>query len=113
MDKNKKYILIILALIFILRIPGLYQPILDIDESVFSEFANIIIDGGLPYIDAIDNKPPLNYYFFSLVYFIFGKNNLISVHFITTLLVMLTSIFVYIISRDLFNKRAGIISAII
>ncbi|MFC1668932.1 ArnT family glycosyltransferase, partial [Spirochaetota bacterium] len=114
MEKINKYIFfVIIVLVFILRISGLYQPILDIDESVFSEFANIILDGGLPYIDAIDNKPPLNYYFFALVFKVFGKNNLPSVHLVTIFIVIATSIFVYLLTKEIFNKRAGVISALL
>jgi hypothetical protein len=63
-----KHILLLTGLIFVLRIPVLYQHIIDIDETAFSEFASIMLNGGLPYIDAVDNKPPLTYYFFYCIY---------------------------------------------
>ncbi|MDY6968626.1 MAG: glycosyltransferase family 39 protein [Spirochaetota bacterium] len=113
MNRNSKHLIFLLFAIFILRAPGLYQPILDIDETVFSEFANIIIDGGIPYVEAVDNKPPLMYYFFSSIYLIFGKNNLIAVHFITTIIVMLTAILIYFFGKEIKNERCGLISAIV
>ncbi len=94
-NRNLLYIILFCSLVFLLRIPGLYQPLLDIDESVFSEFGNIILNGGLPYIDAVDNKPPLMYYFFTSVYYLFGQNNLIAAHIITTLIVIITGLLIY------------------
>lgn len=99
--------------IFILRIPGLYQPILDIDECAFAEFANKIIEGYVPYIDVVDNKPPLTYYTVALIFLVFGKNNLLAVHLVTTLMVMATALLVYITGKEIRDEKTGIISAII
>lgn len=113
MNKHKKYLLFIMLAIFILRIPGLYQPILDIDECAFAEFANKILEGYIPYIDVVDNKPPLTYYTVALIFLIFGKNNLPAVHLVTTLMVMATAFMVYVTGRELRDEKTGIISAII
>ncbi len=101
---------LLLTFIFILRIPLLYQPIFDIDESVFGEFANKILQGKTPYLDAIDNKPVLNYYFFAFIYAIFGKNSLIAMHFFTTLLVLLTGVFIYFASLKAKNWTTAMAS---
>jgi hypothetical protein len=47
-NRITKHLLLIAGLIFILRIPVLYQHIIDIDETAFSEFASIMLNGGLP-----------------------------------------------------------------
>lgn len=98
-QKEVLFLLIAALAIFLLRVPGLYQPILDMDESVFSEFANIMLNGGLPYIDTVDNKPPAMYGFFALIYACFGTGNLIAVHLVTTLLVAATAGMLYRIAR--------------
>ncbi len=92
--------------IFIFRIPGLYQHVLDIDETVFSEFAKIIMQGGIPYVDAIDNKPPLTYYFFALNHLISGGKGLLFVHFTTIIWVCLTALAVYRITSGIIPKAA-------
>jgi len=112
MKKETKQLFLIAIGIFILRIPGLYQPFIDIDESVFSEFAKIILNGGLPYLDVIDNKPPLMYYFFFFIYKIIGQTNLYIVHLITTLMVIATSFGVYSFTKKI-KKNAAIISTLI
>ncbi|MCP4135099.1 MAG: hypothetical protein GY754_29280 [bacterium] len=113
MKKYSNYLLLLLIGIAILRIPGLFQPILDMDESVFSEFANIILSGGIPYIDALDNKPPLIYYFFAAVYSLFGMGSLAAVHGVTTLVVMATALMVYFLGRETAGKRTGLFAALI
>jgi 4-amino-4-deoxy-L-arabinose transferase-like glycosyltransferase len=113
MNRNKIYLILIMLAIFILRIPGLYQPILDIDECAFAEFANKIIEGSIPYIDVVDNKPPLTYYTIAIIFLIFGKNNLLAVHLVTTFIVMATALMVYITGKEIQNEKIGIISALI
>ena len=110
MKPSSKYIVLLFFLIFLLRIPTLYQPIVDIDESVFSEFASIILQGGTPYIDALDNKPPLTYYFFSMVYYFAGIGNMPAVHAVTILIVMGTGFFIFRFARRYYGEKAGIMS---
>lgn len=113
MRRHIKYILWIAGLIFALRIPSFYQHIIDIDETAFSEFASIMLGNGLPYIDAVDNKPPLTYYFFYLVYYFTGLRSLITVHVVTTLWVILTGAVVYIFGTKLKDYKAGLIAALL
>lgn len=113
MNRYTKYLIIISVVIALLRIPGLYQPVLDIDECAFTEFANKILEGFTPYVDIVDNKPPLTYYFFALVFIFFGKNNLIAVHVVTTLIVIGTALLVFRTGTYLKDERSGIVAAII
>ncbi len=110
MKPSSKHIMLLFFLILILRIPTLYQPIVDIDESVFSEFASIILQGGAPYIDALDNKPPLTYYFFSIVYYFTGTGNMPAVHAATILIVMATGFFIFRFAGKYYGDKAGIMS---
>jgi len=113
MNRYTKYLIIISVGIALLRLPGLYQPVLDIDECAFTEFANKILDGSIPYVDIVDNKPPLTYYFFALVFIFFGKNNLIAVHAVTTLIVIGTALLVFRTGTYLRDERSGIVAAVI
>lgn len=113
MNRSTKHILLIAGLIFVLRIPVLYQHIIDIDETAFSEFASIILNGGLPYIDAVDNKPPLTYYLFYLVYSVTGLRSLIAVHIFTTIWVIITGICMYIFGTKLKDYKTGLISSLL
>lgn len=105
-------LVLILLVLVLFRLPTLYQPIFDIDEAVFGEFANKILNGKTPYVDAIDNKPALNYYFFAAVYYVFGKNDLLAIHWVTTLIVLATAVFVFLAGRDLRDRRTGLWAAL-
>ncbi len=113
MNRFTKHILLIAGLIFVLRIPVLYQHIIDIDETAFSEFASIMLNGGLPYIDAVDNKPPLTYYFFYFVYALTGFKSLITVHIFTTIWVIITGICIYVFGNKLKDYKTGVVSALL
>lgn len=110
--KHTRYILFVAGLIFILRIPSLYQHIMDIDETAFSEFASIMLNGGIPYIDAVDNKPPLTYYFFYMIYALIGKVSLLSVHLVTSVWVALTGVVIYFTGAKLRDENAGFAAAL-
>lgn len=51
----------IVAAYVALRLPGIGVP-LDRDEGVFGYMGQLILDGGLPYRDAVDHKPPVSFY---------------------------------------------------
>jgi len=102
----------ILLLIFILRLPSFWTPILDVDESQFAGYANALLLGGLPFIGSVDTKPLGIYYFFAAIFYIFGKNNMLAVHIATTIVVALTALYCYFIAKKLFSYRAGIIAAL-
>jgi len=107
-----KHILYIFLIVFILRLPAFWTPILDVDESQFAGFANVLLAGGRPYIDSLDTKPLGIYYFFAAIFWLFGKNNMIAVHLVTALWVGVTAIFCYRIADKLYSQRAGLIAAL-
>lgn len=102
---------VILLLLFILRVSGLYQPILDIDESVFAEFANKLLLGSLPYSEVFDNKPPGTYYFFAAVFSIAGLSNILAVHAVTILVVFCTIAGLYHLVCVIYGSRTALLSA--
>ncbi|MGQ9819024.1 MAG: glycosyltransferase family 39 protein [Candidatus Kapaibacteriales bacterium] len=61
------------ALYSLILLPTLFQPI-GLDYSIFLLGGKTIINGGKPFVDFIDIKPSGVYYFFSIVYTIFGTN---------------------------------------
>jgi 4-amino-4-deoxy-L-arabinose transferase-like glycosyltransferase len=104
---NWKYFLWIALAVFLLRLPTFYQHIIDIDETVFSEFAKVFLSGGLPYVDVVDNKPPLTYFFFAVVYFLTGSHSLLAVHVITGFWVLFTALVIFFIGKSLASTKAS------
>lgn len=113
---RRQNVLIIFAFvvaIVLLRLPTLWIPVLDVDEAIFANFANRLLDGGIPYIDMLDNKPMGIFYLFSAVFALFGHGNMIAVHIVTMLIVAATCYFIYKICLFFATSRVGIIAALI
>lgn len=108
-----KFLLALLALHFILRLPTFYTPILDIDEAQFAGFAHVLMDGGLPFRDSLDTKPLGIYWFYQLVFEVFGRTNMNLVHVGTALLIFAGGIFLERGLSALGLRREGRISALL
>ncbi|HPW45540.1 MAG TPA: glycosyltransferase family 39 protein [bacterium] len=110
--KNSLITLAILAALLIgLRIPALIHPVLDVDEAIYSLFARIWFDGGIPYLDCVETKPLGIYLLFGTIFSIFGKWNMIAVHAVTIVIVGINSYIIYLIAKLLYSKNAGVWAA--
>jgi hypothetical protein len=69
----------LVAAAFVLRSASLIFDIVNLDEVHFSLIGRSILDGGLPYVDAIDIKPPLTYLAYTAGG-LFGGVSLLPVH---------------------------------
>lgn len=97
----RRYSAVLLAsfCLIILRIPALVYPVLDVDEAIYGLFARIWFDGGIPYLDCVETKPLGIYFFYGLIFSIFGKFNMIAVHSVTICIVGLTAYVIYLIAQ--------------
>lgn len=105
-------VLVIIAILFLLRLPAFWTPILDVDEAQFAGFADWLLHGGLPYVSSLDTKPLGIYWFFAAIFAVFGRNNMIAVHLVTALWVGVTALFCYFSARNVYSKRAGFLAAL-
>ncbi len=118
---NKQYILKLFGLGFLLGGLSILIGHFVNDEPMYRQIARHLLDGKIMYKHVVDNKPPLIYYTYALFFWIFHilKSGL-SYHFIVKIISIIAHVFtpylVYVISRELFNKRtakiAGLISVI-
>jgi predicted membrane-bound mannosyltransferase len=76
-----------ILLVLLVRIPFDLKPFHNVDEGVLATLANIISDGGLIYRDGWDHRGPLLSYVYAGIFSLFGQNNMIAVHLITTLVI--------------------------
>jgi len=106
--KTVGIIALILLFGFLLRIPYFFHTMQDIDEGSHAAVAATLMDGGLPYLNAVNNKPPGIFYVYYATFSLFGKYNMIAVHMVTFLWTVATAIFLSILAKKLSGKIAAL-----
>ena len=81
------------------------------DQHEFNQSALNIMSGNLPGKEVF-GKEPLYSYFLAAIYTIFGYSH-ITVYIIQSLLTSIGAVFVYKISKDIFNRKTGVIAGFI
>lgn len=96
--ENNNPVLYIFILIFIilLHIPSFHENYYGIDESIYVLCAKKIASGGIMYVDAWDNKPPIIFWFYTIFVKIFGDYTFFALR--------IFSIIYYFISAVIFNQ---------
>ena len=95
------------------RLPSLQHPQAIDDEAPYSVVANEIVDGGRPYVDAVDRKPPLLFWTYAAVFKIAGKYNWMALHVVALVWTLGTMAGLYVIARRLFDRETGLIAALL
>jgi hypothetical protein len=98
---------VIIALVLILRSPTLLPSMYTGDEGYYSTIADDILDGGVVYRTAVDTKPPGMYYIYAGVFRVAGRNNLLAVHILATLVVAATALVLRRIGARMADDWAG------
>ncbi len=106
--ENWRPILLLFLICLLTRLPSLYTPIIDIDESIFAICGETIRQGGKLYLDCADHQPPGIYWMFGTIFSLFGANNMLAVHALTLLIVFFTALALWWI----LGGRAGFWSAL-
>ena len=109
-----RYILwLALGLTIGLRLFFIHIQFFNVDEAVSAVAANAILDGGLPYLDAIDHRGPLTYYAYSLIFAIWGKNHMVAVHWIYLFLTLVITGLVWLTGYQIKGNILGSWSALL
>jgi 4-amino-4-deoxy-L-arabinose transferase-like glycosyltransferase len=94
------------------RLPSLTHPLPIDDESIYSVVANEIVEGGRPYVDAIERKPPLLFWTYAAVFKIAGKYNWMALHIVALMWTLGTMAGLYLIGKQLFDRATGLTAAL-
>ncbi len=99
-------ILLLLVIIFtvLIRLPYLNVP-LERDEGGYAYIAWRMEQGELPYKDVYDNKPPLIYFIYLLIFKIFGYS-VKAIHSFLLLWVLAEVLLIYKFSQKIFQKNS-------
>lgn len=91
----------------VLRVPYLFHTLQDMDEGCYAGAAAVLMDGGLPYRDAVENKPPGIFYIYRAAFELFGKYNMRAVHGLTFAWTVLTAAVLGLLALGLEGRRAA------
>lgn len=93
---------------FFIRFPFFFRDYIDHDESTFILIGKSITDGHLPYDFLWDLKPPLLFYVFALVEWMF-PHSLIAIRLFGVLIIFLSAIFLIQIAKTIEAKNGFLI----
>jgi 4-amino-4-deoxy-L-arabinose transferase-like glycosyltransferase len=102
----------IILLTVAIRLPSLLHPQPLDSEAMYSVVANEIVDGGRPYADAVERKPPLLFWTYAAVFKIAGKFNWKALHIVALVWTLCAMAGLYVIGRELFDRNTGLIAAL-
>src|SRR5258705_1434978 len=93
---------------FFIRFPFFFRDYIDRDESTFILIGKSITDGHLPYDFLWDLKPPLLFYVFALVEWVF-PHSLIAIRFFGVLIIFISAVFLMLIAKTIRAKNGFLI----
>src|SRR3990167_7150626 len=99
-------LVIILLLTFLLRFPSLFEPFWYGDEGIFAAVARNLNLGGVLYETAWDNKPPMIYLTYQLIFNFFGVS-MFWLRLVAAVTVLATAAIVYEIAQALYQNGTG------
>jgi 4-amino-4-deoxy-L-arabinose transferase-like glycosyltransferase len=102
----------IILLTIAIRLPSLVHPQPIDSEAMYSVVANEIVDGGRPYIDAVERKPPLLFWTYAAVFKAAGKFNWQALHIVALVWTLCAMAGLYVIGSELFDRNTGLIAAL-
>src|SRR5947207_11096734 len=102
----------IILLTVVIRLPSLLHPQPIDSEAMYSVVANQIVNGGRPYIDAVERKPPLLFWTYAAVFRIAGKFNWKALHVVALVWTLCAMAGLCAIGNELFDCNTGLIAAL-
>ena len=100
---STEYVFLFVATLFI-RFPFFFRDYIDRDESTFILIGKSITDGHLPYDHMWDLKPPLLFYFFAFIQYLF-PDSLVAIRLFGVLIIFVSAIVLLQIAKTLELKN--------
>ena len=101
----------IILLTVAIRLPSLLHPQPIDSEAMYSVVANEIVDGGRPYADAVERKPPLLFWTYAAVFKIAGKFNWQALHLAALVWTLCAMVGLFVLGCELFDRNTGLVAA--
>ncbi|MET0386236.1 MAG: glycosyltransferase family 39 protein [Polyangiales bacterium] len=101
------------VVICLLRLPSLLTTRAIDDENIYGVVGVELAHGGLPYVSAIERKPPLLLYLYAAVQRCFGDYNFVALHAVAAAWTLATMAGLYLAGKVLFDRAAGMAGALL
>jgi 4-amino-4-deoxy-L-arabinose transferase-like glycosyltransferase len=95
------------------RTPALFAPKAIDDEQVYSVVAIEMLQGGRPYVDAVERKPPLLFELYEKIFAVAGAYNWTALHVTMVLWTLATMGLLYLVACRLCDHAAGFWAALL
>src|SRR5262249_15949455 len=102
----------LIVLTIAIRLPSLVDPRPIDSEAMYSVVANEIVNGGRPYADAVERKPPLLFWTYAGIFEVAGQFNWKALHVVALLWTLCAMAGLFVIGCELFDRNAGLIAAL-
>src|SRR5881409_1560391 len=112
--RSRQFRLAVLGIVLLtvaIRLPSLLHPQPIDSEAMYSVVANEIVDGGRPYADAVERKPPLLFWTYAAIFKVASKFNWKALHIVALVWTVCAMAGLYVICRELFDRNTGLIAA--
>ncbi|MFP5273317.1 ArnT family glycosyltransferase [Coleofasciculus sp.] len=111
MKKNWVIFLFFVIIVFIVRLPSLFQSRIIHDEALYLLVGRSILEGNPPYVEVWDNKPPGLFVIYAIALKVFG-NSVVSIWIIACIAVIVTCFLLYLTGKVLFKTQGDQIGLI-
>ncbi len=99
--------ILLVAGVLALRVPTFGFMVWNVDEAIHAAVARTLLDGGVLYHDAIDQRTPLTYYAVAALFRVTGENNVWAMHALAAALIAATAFGLFLLGRTWRDDLAG------
>lgn len=104
---------VLAAGVFALRGPTFGFRVWNVDEAIHAAVARTLVEGGVLYRDAIDQRTPLTYHVVALLFRVGGTNNVWAMHVLAAALIVATAAGLVFLGRAGQMTAAGAVAALL
>ena len=100
---TRMFLIVLIAIV--LRAPYASVSFFNVDEALIAVMANTLLDGGVLYRDVWEHQAPLSYFIYSLVFILFGKNNMTAIHLFGIGWIIATALMIYKLADEFYGNK--------
>jgi hypothetical protein len=98
---------VLAAGVLVWRWPTFDFRVWNVDEAIHAAVARTLLDGGVLYRDAVDQRTPLTYYAVAALFRVSGENNVLAMHALAAALIAGTAFGLFLVGRTWHSTAAG------